>query len=182
MRNFVRTLASLVAMLSLVCAFALSAQAKLPEDMADYQNRYAKEAKTPEGALKLWHEGLMLYQESISRDLGRKILVAITDQLPADFEKNSMHATFVNRVTTEPQIIRSYCAGSTPENNYKADPNKCELTITRSTEEYDGTWAIWIKSSGADSTRKVVLTKDGEHWKISSYPGIYMGIRPAVTK
>lgn len=182
MRQFVQTMTSLVAILSLVCVFAFGAQAKLPEDMADYQNRYAKEATTPEGALKLWHEGLMLYQEPISRSLGKKILVAITEGMPADFEKNAMHATFVNRVIEEPQIIRSYCAGTSPENAYKADPNNCELTITRSTEEYDGTWAIWLKSSGADSTRKVVLTKDGDHWKILSYPGIYMGIRPAVKK
>ena len=166
--------------LCLMLAAANPAQAKLPADMDEYNARIKSEAKTPEGAVNLWFDAIFLYVNSSTRNLGKSALNAITHKLPADFEKNSFHATFVNRMKEQPEIFRSYCQGATPENNYKADPDKCELTVTKSDEDYGDTWAVYIKSSGADSNRKIQLIK-GENglWLIRDYPGIYSGVKKA---
>ncbi len=158
-------------------AFAGNAMAKLPADMDEYKAKYEKEAKTPEGAAKLWLEAAFLYQDSNTRALGRDILIALMKGLPSDFERNAAHSTMVDRIKNQPHIMRSFCAGTSPENGYKADLNNCELTVTRSVEGMDNTWNVWLKSSGADSPRQITLVKDGEHWKVFSAPGLYMGIR-----
>ena len=162
-------------------AFGSVAMAKLPADMAEYNARYEKEATTPEGAAKLWLEAAFLYQDSSTRALGRDIFLALMKGLPKDFERNAAHSTMVDRIKNQPEIQRSYCAGSSPENNYKADVNNCEITVTDSKAGMDPTtWNVWLKSSGADSPRQITLVKDGDHWKVWSAPGLYMGIRPAV--
>ena len=161
-------------------AFASNASAKLPADMNEYKAKYAAEATTPEGAAKLWLEAAFLYQDSNTRSLGRDILIELMKGLPKDFERNSAHSTMVDRIKNQPEIMRSFCAGSSPENGYKADLNNCEITVVRSVEGMQDTWNLWLKSSGADSERQITLVKDGDHWKVFSCPGLYMGIRPAV--
>lgn len=183
MRNMIRLLSGIAMAACVSFAFAGNAMAKLPADMDEFQAKYEKEAKTPEGAAKLWLEATFLYQDEATRDLGRKILIAIMKDLPQDFEKKSIHATMVNRIKEQPEIMRSYCAGSSPENGYKADLDNCEITVVRSQQGYEETtWNLWLKSSGADTERQVTLRKEGEYWKVSNAPGLYMGIRPAVKK
>lgn len=163
-------------------AFAGSAMAKLPESMDEYKAKYEKEATTPEGAAKLWLEAAFLYSDSSTRALGRDILIALMNKLPADFERNAAHATMVDRIKNQPEIMRSFCAGTSPENGYTTDLNNCEITVTGSREGMENTWNIWLKSSGADSPRQITLIKDGDHWKVWNCPGLYMGIRPSTKK
>lgn len=179
MASIKRMMMTTALVLGMSCGFAINAQAKVPADMQEFQVKYDKEAKTPEGTVKLWLEGIMLFQNRSTRDLGRQILLAITDNLPSDFERNAAHATFINRVTEKPYIISSYCAGATPDNAYKADPDKCEITVTKSAASMyeEGIWEVQIKSSGADSPRQIKLVQNGDHWKISTYPGIYSDVR-----
>lgn len=161
-------------------AFCSTASAKLPADMDEYMAKYEQEATTPEGTAKLWLEAAFLYQDSSTRSLARDILVHLMKGLPKDFERNAAHSTMVDRIKNQPEIQRSFCAGSSPENNYKADPNNCEITVESSREGLDKTWNLWLKSSGSDSARQITLVKVGDHWKVWSCPGLYMGIRPAV--
>ncbi|MFA5624152.1 MAG: hypothetical protein WC966_03705 [Bradymonadales bacterium] len=181
MKKFLRLFTS-IAVVSLLCFVVTStADARLPTSFEDYKLQAKEGAKTPEGTVLLWLEGCILYSQPQTRTLGRDILVDITDKLPKDFEKNAAHSTFVNRLKTEPQTFRSYCKGATPENGYKTDLDKCELTVTKSEEDPGGGWQVHIKSNGADTPRKLTLTKGKEgNWKIVSYPGLYMGVRPIV--
>ncbi|MCL2325893.1 MAG: hypothetical protein FWC40_05270 [Proteobacteria bacterium] len=181
MGSIARFVARFALVLGLVLAFGIEASAKPPADMAEFQNRFVVEAKTPEGAVKLWFQGLLLWQNVVTRDLGRKILLATTHDLPANFETSAPHQTFRNRTFHEPWIAWSFCAGTSPANGYKTDLDKCELTFTGSREEYDS-WAVWLKSSGADSNRKISLIKRADGiWMISNYPGMYAGVRPPQT-
>lgn len=181
MKRILRLLSSLAAISLLCFSMASTADAKLPTSIDDYKVQALEDTKTPEGTVLLWLEATILYSQPQTRTLGRDILIDITDKLPADFEKNAAHATFINRVKTEPQIMRSYCKGTSPENGYVTNLDKCELTITKSAEDPGGGWAVYVKSSGADTPRKLTLkqTKEGK-WKIVSYPGLYAGIRPIV--
>lgn len=181
MTGLTRFLTTTVVALGMFCGFAMNAQADAPADMDEFNARVAKEAKTPEGAAALWMDGVLLYTSSDSRDLGRKIILAMTDSLPPDFEKSTAHTTFVNRMKEQPEIMRSYCAGSAPENGYKADIKKCELNIagSKASNYEDDVWVIKLQSSGADSTRQIKLIKQGDIWKVTNYSSIYSGIKPS---
>ena len=181
MKSLKRILATTALVLSMTCGFAMTAQAKLPADMEEYQARFEADAKTPEGAVKLWMDALFLYQNPSTRALGAQMMLSIIDDFPDDFERNSAHRMFVERLKTEQQIFRSYCAGSAPDNGYKADPDNCELVITKSVESpyEEGVWLVSLQSSGADSARQVKLIKRGDHWKVTNYASFYQKIRPA---
>jgi len=179
MKKLARLFSGIALAACMSLAFAGTAMAKLPADMDEFHAKYEKEATTPEGAAKLWLEAAFLYHDSATRDLGRQMLIALMKDLPQDFEKKSVHATMVDRIKNQPEIMRSYCAGSSPENGYKADLDNCEITVVRSVAGVEGRWNIWLKSSGADSERQITLIKKGDHWVVSNAPGMYMGIRPA---
>ncbi|MBQ1266061.1 MAG: hypothetical protein IIY06_04745 [Proteobacteria bacterium] len=181
MNSIKRILTTTALVIGMTCGLAMNAQAKLPADMEEYQARFEKDAKTPEGAVKLWMDALFLYQNPATRSLGSQMMMSIIDGFPDDFERNSAHRMFVERLKTEQQIFRSYCAGSAPENNYKADPDNCDLMITKSLESpyEEGVWTIYIQSSGSDSARQVKLIKRGDHWKVTNYANFYQKIRPA---
>lgn len=163
-------------------AFSGNASAKLPADSAEFAAMYESEAKTPEGTAKLWLSAAFLYQEASTRALGREMLLKLMKGLPKDFERNSAHSTMVDRIKNQPEIQRSFCAGSSPENGYKADLNNCEITIERSKEGMENMWNLWLVSSGSDMARQITLVKDGDHWLVWSAAGLYMGIKPAVKK
>ena len=183
MKSLSRVLSGIAACACALCMFVGSASAKLPENMDEFEAKFATEAKTPEGAVKLWLEAAFLYQDSATRNLGRNMLLKVMKNLPQDFERNSVHATMVDRIKNLPEVQRSFCAGSSPENNYKADPNNCELTISKSKEGFeDGYWNVFLISSGADSPRQVTLYKDGDHLVVSSAAALYMSIKPAKKK
>lgn len=160
-------------------AFATTAMAKLPESMDEYKARYEKEGKTPEGAAKLWFEAVFLYQNAETKALGRKMLLDIMKALPDDFDRNAGYAKMVERIKNNPEIFRSFCAGSSPSNGYKADVDNCELTVTNTREEAENTFAVFLKSSGADSPRPMKLTQVDGLWKASSVSSLYLQVQPA---
>lgn len=168
-----------IALLGIV-AFASVAQAKLPANIEEFNAAYAEQAKTPEGAVHLWLEANFLYSDPATRSLGKDILVLMTENLNADFEKKPSDATYVERMKDEAHIFRSYCQGAVPDNGYKADLDNCELTVTKSIENADGSWSVFIKSGGADNARQIKLVKkDDGHYHVSQYSTIYQKIRPA---
>ena len=105
MKKMIHLLSGIAMAACVSFAFAGNAMAKLPADMDEFQARYDKEATTPEGAAKLWLEGAFLYQNDTTRALGRKVLMAVMKDLPKDFEKKSVHATMVDRMKNQPEII-----------------------------------------------------------------------------
>ncbi len=181
MKGFARFLTISVATLAMMCGFVLNAQAGVPADAADFQARLATEAKTPEGAATLWMDGALLYSNAETRDLGRQILMALTDELPPDFEKSVAHASLVNKLKENPEIMRSYCEGAKPENGYKATVATCEIAVagSKAADYVDDEWVVKFKSSGASSNRPVKLVKRGDIWKVYSYSSIYSGVAPA---
>lgn len=180
MGKLTRILAGFLVGACVVGGFATDAFAKLPKDMAEFQTRYNEEGKTPEGAAKLWMEAVFLYQQGDTKPLGRKMLLELTKNLPKDFDlRNPAYAKMMERINGNPEIFRSFCAGSSPENNYKADPNNCEFTITNTREETSDSVAVFLQSSGADAPRPIKMTKVDGLWKAYSYSSMYLQIQPA---
>ena len=77
-------------------------------------------------------------------------------------------------------VMRSYFEGTSPENNYAISaPYQIEVTELPNSRENDGYVRLFLKSSGADSLRYVVLRNKpstGE-WFLWEFQGITMDIR-----
>ena len=167
-------------------AFSGNAMADLPADVKEFNARYAEEGKTPEGAVRLWLDAIFVYQNPATKAAGREMLRIIKHDLPADFEKLSLYGAMLERINTQQHIMRSYCAGSSPANNYKADVNNCELTVTKSKAgNADNQWRVALKSSGADSERWMTLIRNEDNedlWQVYNASSMYMSIRPPKAK
>lgn len=180
------TAAALAAVLSL---FAFSSvndafAAEPPTSTEDFDKRYAEEGKTPDGALKLWFDGIFLYHDKATRPLGIHILTQTTADFEGatDWETRSSAATFVTRMrnASEMHIFRSYAQGTSPDNSYEMNVKDYQLNIvSSSTDQYSEKYAIKLISSGADNPRIVYLiqnTKTGL-WRVQSFSSVYLGVR-----
>ena len=70
-----------------------------------------------------------------------------------------------DRLMEKGYVPRSYLSGTSPENDYKpAFPCEVEVSDNPYSYQNDGYATLYLKSSGADSLRQVVLRRKGEQW------------------
>ncbi|MCA9519202.1 MAG: hypothetical protein KC635_29910, partial [Myxococcales bacterium] len=146
---------------------------------------YATEAKTPEGAMKVWlTAALMTASPNLDEHRrGRALLGELTLQLQGDptpwWERNSQ-TTFADRLNHNAYIFRSYAEGATPDNGYAMDGDAWTLAVDSSREDdFDRGWRLAVVSGGADSPRPVYLKQVGELWYVNEFANVYLDIRPA---
>ncbi|MDX9721141.1 MAG: hypothetical protein RBU37_10375 [Myxococcota bacterium] len=178
MFKFIRT--GLGALLLISFLWAGVAVAGLPASEEEFLKRHASEAKNAESALQLWFEGVYLYMQGGDQaTLGEKILLTMTKGMTDEWKTKAGFSRFAERLKTEQHIFRSYAKGSSPANGYSMDPSSFELDMVKSVQDGDN-WVISLQSSGADSPRKVTLTKDDTGlWKVVKFDSVYVGIRPS---
>ena len=167
----------LLALSALFMAYG-EASAKLPSDFQDFKARFEKEARTEQGAVKIFFEAIYCYMNPATRDEASKMLrFALYDSQP--IENAHTRATFVERMKDESThyIFKSYAAGATPENNYNMSPDNFKLEFTGTRADSGGGVTLFVRSSGADSPRPVSLTKYDGLWHISSFSSIYTQVR-----
>lgn len=97
----------------------------------------------------------------------------------AEWTKRHSNRTFVERLTGQPWIFRSYHPAATPANGYVIDgagPLVPEITERR---EVAGGVKLWVRSSGADSPRPVFLVKpEGSGiWYVQEWSSLYVEVR-----
>lgn len=169
----------------LAVGFAAPCRAALPKDMDELKARHEELGKTPEGATKLWLDACFVYMNEETRKLGREMLTYLTIpfKTDADWEKRPSNRVLVERLT-KPEfahIWRSYAKGTSPDNQYKMDPNDWELNHVRNFQHEGDTRGIqcYIKSSGADTDRPVYLKKSttSELYYMNLYVNVCPGIR-----
>ena len=162
----------------MVLAICTAASAKLPKDFQDFKARFEKEARTEQGAVKLFFEAIYCYLNEDTRAEASKMLrYALYDAQP--IERLHTRATFVSRMKNESYhyIFRSYAVGTAPENNYSMSPDDFELEFTRRQAEPDGNAIFYIKSSGADTPRPIGVRKYDDLWHIRNFSSIYTEVR-----
>lgn len=94
-----------------------------------------------------------------------------------DWTRRPTNRTFVERLTTQPWIFRSYAPGATPDNGYAAAAD-FEPEITSRREEA-GMLKLWIRSGGADSPRPVsLIAPEGQdRWFVQEWSSVYVEVR-----
>lgn len=168
----------------LLCLMVVSmASAELPKSVEDLQARIPVEAKTPEGAMKLWFDCVFVYLGG-DRALGSELITAMTK----DKDWASTMSYFVDSMNNKPYIWRSYVKGATPENQYQMDPQKYALelrdVILKPYGDYEEGKVVMIKtfSSGADTLRPFILERNSRgEYKAREFSTLCVGVKAPVT-
>lgn len=169
--------------------FTNAAEAKLPRNWPEFKAEYQSEAKTPEGALKMFFKAVFFYTNANVKkdrqqiiDGGKMIRYSIYSSTP--IEGSAFYRTFYERLKNEDyhHIYRSYCEGTSVENSYQMNPESFSLMIERKTVRTEDYITYWIRSSGADSLRPVgmQLKPDGL-WYAVNISSVYVQIREPQT-
>ena len=173
----VRKVAAAALLLLLCCS---AAWAKLPKTYKEFKARYQTEAKTPEGAVKLYFEGVFAFVNPDTRaEAGKMLRYILHSEVP--IERSNNYATFVERMK-DPNYnycFRSYAKGATPENDYKMDPDNFSLSFAgKAQHESKGVYRIPLSSSGSDSLRFMQVRKfDDGLWFIFNNASTYVQVR-----
>ena len=151
-----------------------------PTTEEEFAERLKTEATTPEGALGLWFDGVFLYSNKETRELGALILAEMMVGADKKWDRQRTFYTFSDRLKNKAHIFRSYAKGSSPANGYSIDLATYALNIDESGEDATG-FFFALQSSGADRTRKIFLKLDEEsgRWKVLKFGSIYLVIKKA---
>jgi len=153
------------------------ASAKLPKTYAEFKARYQTEGRTPEGALKLHMEAIFCYLNPETRSEASKML-RYSMYLNKPLEQSYTYSTFVERMK-DPNChytFRSYCKGTSPENNYAMSPDNFSVNIIRKRNS-EGYLKLDVKSSGADSSHAVWLLNHDGLWYVENNAPLYLLVR-----
>ncbi|MBQ3626864.1 MAG: hypothetical protein II948_09005 [Synergistaceae bacterium] len=163
-----------------VMTLGVAADAKLPATYKEFKARYQNEAKTPQGAVKLYFEGVFAFINPETRAEGGKMLrYAMYADRP--IERSTYYATFVERMK-DPDYnyaFRSYAEGATPENNYSMNPDNFKIRFAdKGKKDPGGYLRLGLRSSGADSPRVVWVKKyDDGLWYVINNAATYVQVK-----
>lgn len=150
----------------------------IPANVAELQAIPEAEMKNPFETAALAVLVLCRYEASVND------CIAMLDFLKGPSPTTGYDQQFIrDRLVGKYYVPRSYFAGTSPANNYKADE---PFTITVSDNPYsyteDNYATLWIASSGADHPRSISLRLKPSTgvWFINDYKGLLPDIRKPV--
>lgn len=133
---------------------------KLPKDVTELQQAEKNGLTTPFETAALTVLALMRYPES-SEDS-----VKMLNYLKGPQELTPYELQFLkDRFRDKDYVPKSYVKGAEPQNSYEAE-SPYRITVSENQYSYDqaGYAKLYLKSSGADSSRPVVLRVKGNRW------------------
>jgi hypothetical protein len=147
----------------------------------EFIDLHASQGDTPEGAFKLWLEASIRYKDGRRQEMHRRIQYLSTQLEANDWATKNSNATFVTRLREKNYIFRSYAEAATVENGYEMNPDDFSLRIDEDASGPDmfgdRGYALFVKSSGADSARPVYLEEIDGLYYLGSFSNIYVDIR-----
>ncbi len=160
---------------------------KLPTTVEEFIEVRNQLANTPQGGAAVFIMALKIQSENPS--IGEKCLIIAADRarlMTGNVYKDFQLDTFGMRRIKEqlkysPYIPNSYFVGATSENGYNFNvPTEMNCSINaHSGNESEGVLKIFVKSSGADSPRPIVMKRNNRGiWKANEWSSIVMGIVP----
>ena len=126
---------------------------RLPKTLEDLKAMPHATLKNPEEVAALTVAALALYPENSTET--EKMLDFLRGPRPL----NGMDKQFIkDRFRGKAYLMRSYFAGSTPENNYTpAQPYRVSVSENANSRSEDGYLTLYVACSGADSPRPLKL-------------------------
>lgn len=171
----------LLAAVVIVMALSFSASAELPKTYKDFKARYQAEAKTYQGAVKMYFEAVFAYINESTRTEGGKMLrYALRSETPID--RSTYYATFADRLKDPAwhEVFRSFAEGSSPENDYAMNPDDFTLMFEGKPVRESTYLRVPLRSSGADSLRFVWVKEfDDGLWFVINNASTYVQVKPS---
>lgn len=157
--------------------FGSNAWAKLPQNYQKFKARYQTEGRTIEGAFKLHLEAIFCYIEPKTRKEASKML-RYSMHLSEPLEQSKKSGLFVRRML-DPEynfVFRSFCTGTSPQNNYSMNPDNFRVNFAGSKQE-EGYVRLFVKSSGADSAAHIWMQNYDGLWYTTNNSSLYVMVR-----
>lgn len=145
---------------------------KLPADSEEFASELQEYRKTPEGAVAGCIAALNIMAENFEE--GEKAFLALVPDTPS----NSIRLAG-RQLAESPWLIRSYFAGTSPENGYTVPE---ERVLNLSTNLYSGSpeqgsVKFFVDCSGAQSARPVTVERKGNgSWYPREWSSLVMGM------
>ncbi len=160
----------------------------IPVSADDFNELTAGVPNTPEGAAAKMILALTLY--CADQSVGEIVLAGVVHagQLApgsgdSKLSKRSLDL-IKNQIGGRPYHMHSYFAGTSPEQGYQLPqlPYSIEFTTNpHSGRAEEGRIKLFIKSSGADSSRPITVQTDSSGtWKAAEWSSLLSGIREGV--
>lgn len=158
------------------------AQAELPKTLEEFQARIATDAGNPQKAVKLFFDGIHIFQLG-QQDVGKQCIMEMSRD--KDWKTPSQRM-LLERMVSMPHIYRSYAAGATPENHYEMNPNEYALVFHGEPnmkpygDKPEGAFCkLFVRSGGADAPRSLTLQRNNAgQYKVYEFSSINLDIRP----
>ncbi len=154
--------------------------------LADTMALHASLGQTPDGAVKVFILACLQYgsRNSAEHLRGKQAIQRLSIEYMNDpaWDDLTTAQTFVRNLDGEAWIFRSYAVGTSPENGYAMNPADFELNLDRIEPGGTGGQDVWLRSSGADSPRRIYLkrgTQDGLYY-LEHFGNLYVDVRPPV--
>lgn len=156
----------------------------LPVDYQDFKARYARQAVTPEGAVKLYFDAVFCYINPATRAEASKML-RYSMRLQQGWERGGLYQTFVSRMVDPyySHIFRSFAAGTSVHNGYAMSPDNYRLDVIKIWDGHStGDLQVSLRSSGADNPRPVYVRQYDGLWFVTNNAATYTEVRRPQTE
>jgi len=169
-------------------AISINKQPTTIDEFLELRNQISN---TPEGGAALFTLALKIFVEN--ENFGHQCLVIAVNQnnltagnVYKDFQLSRSELNLIkSQFNQNPRIPNSYITSSNVENNYEVQlPYNYEFTTNiYSGSKDEGSIKLFVKCSGADSPRPIIMNKNDKGiWKADSWSSLLVGIKKSAKK
>ncbi|MCS6821962.1 MAG: hypothetical protein NZ551_08830 [Microscillaceae bacterium] len=165
----------------------------LPNSTDEFISLRNQIATTPEGGAAMFILALYLYTKKPT--MGMECIISSVDmsvlsEAPEGkgykgYDLGSSNKSLLtSQLDKGKHIPSSYFKGTSPQNGYKAStPFQVETSTNPSSgNESEGKIKLFVKSTGADSPRPIMMKQNDKGiWKASEWSSLLVGVRPPAT-
>lgn len=146
-------------------------------DISDYEKKYMEQGNNAEAVVKMWFEGIFTKLLNKNEAKGEAIMSLV--MVNYDWKTSAGTMTiFRDKLANKPYIFSSYIKGTKVDDGYSTDGKPQEIEITRTQEQPDGRFKIFVKTSGAETPRPITLIKEKKTglWLIEEFSSIFVDV------
>lgn len=146
-------------------------------DISDYEKKYAEQGTNAEAVVKIWFEGIYMLLLNKNEAKGEAVMSMVMVQDNWKTAAGTM-TIFRDKLANKPYIFSSYIKGTKVDDAYSTEGKPQEIEITKTQEQPDGRFKLFVKTSGADTPRPITLIKEKSTglWLIEEFSSIFVDV------
>jgi hypothetical protein len=146
-------------------------------DISDYEKKYAEQGTNAEAVAKIWFEGIYMLLLNKNESKGEAVMSMVMVQDNWKTAAGTM-TIFRDKLANKPYIFSSYIKGTKVDDGYSTEGKPQEIEITKTQEQPDGRFKLFVKTSGADTPRPITLIKEKTTglWLVEEFSSIFVDV------